>query len=144
MRQNEKLFVKSFPGANMADMADYVRPTMRRGSDLVILHAGTNDLRSAKSVEDISSDIVRLALDMKSDQNDIMVSSITARADDQTLLTKSQKVNDMVKAECKKYDIYFIDNGNVNADKHLNGSKLHLNYQGTIALAKNFIDSIQL
>ena len=38
--------VKSFPGATTQDIKDYIKPTITRKPDMVILHTGTNDLKS--------------------------------------------------------------------------------------------------
>ena len=48
---NEKIYVKCFPGADVNDMKDYVKPTVKRNSELVILHCGTNDLKTEKKTE---------------------------------------------------------------------------------------------
>ena len=37
LTKNENIYVKSFPGATMEDMKDYVRPTVRHQPDLIIL-----------------------------------------------------------------------------------------------------------
>ena len=88
-------------------MGDYVKPTMRRKPDLIVLHAGTNDLRSTKCAKEISSDIMRLALEIKNDINDVMVSSIITRAD--KLNAKAQEVNVALKDECGRYNLVFIE-----------------------------------
>ena len=47
----------------------------------------------------------------------------------------------MLKSLCNDYSLGFIDNGNIRRN-HLNSSGLHLNMQGTAALANNFLDYI--
>ena len=141
LKKSEQLYVKPFNGANIEDMKDHVRATMRRNPDLIVLHAGTNDLRSEKTANNIASDIMRLALEMKNDINDVMVSSLTYRADN--LNAKAEEVNANLKAECDRYNIFFIDNSNI-TNKHLNGSGIHLNFKGTVTLANNFLNSIKI
>ena len=143
LKNNEKIYVKSFPGATVEDMWDHVRPTMRRTPDLVVLHAGTNDLRD-ETADHIASSIMKLALEIKGDQNDVMVSSIIDRTDSEELYQKSVRVNEVLKLECSKYHLHFIDNSNIDGWTNLNGSGLHLNYKGTLALAKNFMESIKI
>ena len=75
----EKIYVKSFSGATVNDMVDYARPTIRKEPDLIVLHVGSNDLRSNKTANNIASDVVKLALEMKSEKNDIMISSLVFR-----------------------------------------------------------------
>ena len=139
--RNEKLYIKAFNGANIEDMADYARPTVRRAPDLIVLHAGTNDLRGEKSAKNIADDIIKLGLEIKSDLNDVMISSIIFRAD--SLNEKGMEVNKYLKAECANHGLFFIDNSNI-AKHHLNGSGLHLNFKGTVTLANNFLNHIKI
>ena len=57
---------------------------------------------------------------------------------------KGLQVNDFLTEKCIENNIYFIDNSNISAHKHLNGSGIHLNYTGTIQLANNYLDCINL
>ena len=41
----QRVRVKTFPGATIADMEHYVQPTLHKKPKLVVLHAGTNDLQ---------------------------------------------------------------------------------------------------
>jgi hypothetical protein len=38
--------VKTFPGATIADMSHYAKPTLSTAPDEIILHIGTNDLKA--------------------------------------------------------------------------------------------------
>ena len=138
--KNEKLYVKSFPGATTNDMFDYCKPTIRRNPNMVIYHAGTNNLCTGDEPNTIASDIIKLALDMKNDSNEVSISSLIVRND--KLNEKALKVNDCLKVKCSQYALGFIDNSNV-TKVHLNNSGLHLNFKGTIVLAKNFMAHIQ-
>ena len=40
-----KIAVKTFPGATIADMSHYAKPTLSTAPDEIILHIGTNDLK---------------------------------------------------------------------------------------------------
>ena len=79
LTSNERVYVKSFPGATIKDMHEYVIPSMRYNPNLIALHVGTNDLRSVKSPNYIALEIIELSMQLKSDENDIMISSIIAR-----------------------------------------------------------------
>ena len=41
--------VRSFPGATMNDMYDYIKPLLKKAPDNVILHVGTNDAPNSTS-----------------------------------------------------------------------------------------------
>ena len=45
-----KVKVSSFPGCITNDMADHIRAIVRRDPDSIIIHVGTNRLRSINSV----------------------------------------------------------------------------------------------
>ena len=62
-------------------MYDHARPSIRRKPDLIILHYGTNNLREAKPANEIADDVIKLATKIKSDENNVMVSGLTMRAD---------------------------------------------------------------
>ena len=142
MNSNEKIYIKSFPGATITDMKDYAKPSKRYNPDLFILHAGSNDLRSTKSPDEISEEIVKLGLDIKMDKNEVIISSIVCRND--KLNEKASKVNDLLKIKTSKYALGYINNSNICIHKHLNGSGLHLNHLGTVALANNFLNIINI
>lgn len=42
---NGKATIKTFPGAHIEEMFHYVKPTIEKQPDHIILHVGTNDLR---------------------------------------------------------------------------------------------------
>ena len=68
------MYVKSFPGAKTIDMVDYSKPTLRCKSGVIIYHAGTNDLHLKENNETIANDIIKLALDTKTADNEVAVS----------------------------------------------------------------------
>ena len=62
-------------------MFSYVQPSKEFNNDLVILHCGTNDLRSEKPPLEIANEIMDLALEVKTNLNEVMVSGIVPRRD---------------------------------------------------------------
>lgn len=142
LSSNDKLYIKTFPGATTDCMKSYVIPTLKYEPDLVLLHCGSNDLRSQKSPEEIAESIVDLAKSMKKDSNDIIISGIVTRNDEWN--EKGIEVNDYLYTKCNEQDIFFSDNSNISGKKHLNLSGLHLNHKGTFVLANNILDSINL
>ena len=132
MASNEKGYVKSFPGAKTESIKDYIKATLKFNPGAIILHVGTNDLRSKKSAEEIGNEI-SLANTIKTTDNEVIVSSIVAR--DGSLNQKSNEVNKFLKLKCDK-SFLLCDNLNISKN-HLNGSGLHLNSKKTITLANN-------
>ena len=128
--------MKSFSGATIEDV--YARPSLRRKPDLIILHCGTNNLRETKPANEIADDVIKLATEIKSDENNVMVNGLTT----DNLQEKSQKVNDILKIKSAQLGIYFIDNSNFK-QHHFNPKGIYLNFNGSEALARNFISSIK-
>ena len=72
--------VSSFSEAKISCMTDHVKPTLRDiNPDHIILHAGTNDLRSENKDSQISKATTDLAASLKNDDNTVTVSGIVPR-----------------------------------------------------------------
>ena len=92
---NERIYIKSFPGATINCMKDYIKPSLKYEPDKIIIHVGTNDLRTGKNPMEIAEEITKLAIDTKTDENEVTISGITTRNDE--LNDKGMKVNDFLK-----------------------------------------------
>ena len=88
----------------MDDMKNYINPSKKYENDLVILHMGTNDLKNLKSAKEIATEIVEMAIDMKTEQNEIKISGIVPRRDN--LDEKAIEVNRFLQGSCSR--IIFI------------------------------------
>ena len=77
-----KVYVRSFLGAEVKYMKDYVKPCLRE-NDLknVILHVGTNDLNSELPPERIAKSIVDVAENIQSNTRKVSISGIVPRND---------------------------------------------------------------
>ena len=127
------MHVKGFPGARVRCMQDYVQPTLRQNPDHIILHVGTNDLPTDK----VAELIVELAMSLKSDSTSVAISNITVRTDKHK--NKVRQTNKHLKTLCMERNIELIS---TITEKHLNGSRLHLNKRGTVILSNNFTEAI--
>ena len=122
-------------------MMHYVKPAADENPDLFIIHCGTNDLRSETSVEAVANNIIKVALSLQRENTTILISGLCPRGDD--LSEKANKVNEKLEDMCNSRNIGYINNNNLEASKHLNNSKLHLNQYGDSVLARNFREAIQ-
>ena len=138
----DKLYVKTFPGATIDDMKVYAIPTMKREPDLIILHCGTNNLPESKEPKVIAEEIINLAVELKTDDNEVMISGLTMRKDKHQ--DKGEKVNDYLKIKSSEIGLSFIDNSNLILNSHFNSKGIHLNFKGTQALANNFMNAIKI
>ena len=138
---NEKIIVKSFSGATTQDMESYILPSIEKKPQRIIIHTGTNDLKSDLSPNDIAGKIINLAL--KVNEHDIIpfISAIIPR--DDNFNVKANEVNKCLHDHCQSRNIGFISHDNLDSKKHLNGSKLHPNKKGTSIISKNLLHAIK-
>ena len=129
--------VKSFPGATLEDMKDFIKPLIKRQPDKLILHAGTNNLRNS-SPRTIADSIVNLAAKIKeeSSNTDVGISGLLVRNDNTDLASKVNLVNKILFDYCNLNQIPFLGNTNINTS-HLNSRGLHLNKRGSTTLQNN-------
>ena len=123
---NWKVYVKSFSGAKVKCMEDCVQPTIRTNLDHIVIHIGTNDLSSNKESAEISRTIVDLALKLKSDICQVSILNLTTR--NIQYRKTALEVNHHLKVLCLEKNINIVDHGNIITIRHLNGTKLHLNF----------------
>ena len=118
-------------------MYDHVKPTIREfNPNNIILHVGTNELKSSKTASQISRSVIDLALSLKTEANAVMMLLIVPQKNN--LNNKAQEVNSRLINMCGERDIAFIDHTDtIDTERHLNESKVHLNKSGTIEFAKN-------
>ena len=114
--------VRSFSGAKVSCMTDRVKPTLRDINPYhIVLHAGTNDLRTENTASQIAKATIDLATSLKNDDNTVTVSGIIPRLDD--LNDKANKVNRRLVLMCKKRNISFLSHDeSIDSSKHLNES----------------------
>ena len=137
--QDANVKVLPFSGAKAGDMSDYASPTLKTKPDSIILHVGTNNLKSKDSPDRIQTKVSELAKEIKSKcpQTKLAISSIIKRDDDKSLNSKIDKLNSGLQSMCQSNNFDFISNDNIGVE-HLNNSKLHLNKKGSALLASNF------
>ena len=76
-------------------MRDEANPSQRYNPDQIILHTGSNDLPTPKTAEEMSDEIIKLSLELKTDENDIIVGDIIGRNDEH-----NEKVNGILNIKC--------------------------------------------
>ena len=132
---NHKYIVKVRPfiNAKTDDMYDHIKPTQRNFQpNVYISHVGTNDLPTYMTPEEISEKIITFSKHLKSEDNEVVVSSIVSRGN--SYKEKVEAVNKVFKDTCTKENMHFICHNNINVKRHLNRSNLHVNDNGISAL----------
>ena len=139
----QNVSVKSFSGATVDDMSDFLKPTLRKHPDKLIIHVGTNDIR--KSDPKIVADKVTILAKLfkkDSSNTEVVISSLVVRNDGLELTKKVQQTNILLKSNCISHDLGFLDNSNIDCS-HLNYRGLHLNRDGSALLQNNIANILK-
>ena len=107
-----KITVKTFPGATIADMTHYVKPTLSTAPDKIIL--GTNDLK-AKTPEAVANAAAYLGETIYQQNKGIKLtfSEVITRADDESLTSKATLYNTLLAKLCLERKWQVISNNNI-------------------------------
>jgi lysophospholipase L1-like esterase len=135
--------IKTFPGAKVSDMEYYVKPTLARTPDHLILHVGTNDVRQS-TPQEITNAISMLGQQIKKElpTTNLAISEVITRNDDPSLNTKITELNTKLSQVCTNNKWKIITHRNISSE-HLNPYGLHLSKQGTAKLAQNFTNYLK-
>ena len=136
--------IKCFPGATVGDMRHYSIPVLSKVTTPtnVILHVGTNDLKSSDPSK-VSDSIVDLARHIENSfpKAKVLISELIDRNDKQELSEAVKRVNKNTSKFCNQEGRAFIRHKNISCEC-LNKSNLHLNNKGVAILASNFRQTI--
>ena len=136
---------KCFPGASVSHLNYYSNPTLEDDSpDLVVIHAGINNLLSADldnaSDVEIAEELIKVGQKCVDHgvQKVFISSIIKSRKVD---FNRINNINNILEEQCHKCDFIFINNNEIN-DEHLWKDGIHLKENGKVLLARNFISNI--
>ena len=132
--------VKSFSGARIEDMEDYLKPLLRKEPDEIILHIGTNNIRD-ESAKDVASGVVNLITQVQQDSptTRLTISPLLPRSDNLELNDKINEANKILRSICSSHGLTLLQNSNVDLTC-LNRRGLHLNRKGSQLLSKCYSD----
>ncbi|CAB3987388.1 Scavenger receptor cysteine-rich type 1 M130 [Paramuricea clavata] len=134
---DQKISIKTFPGAGVDEMTHYVKPTLQKKPKHIILHIGTNDLQT-KSPDALIKAVTKLgeAITQEISGIELTLSEVITRTDDLQLADKVNIYNNKLDNLCTERNWGFITHKSI-TKTHLNSYGLHLNQRGTTALARN-------
>jgi hypothetical protein len=81
-------------------MQHYSMPTVKRDPNTILIHRGTNSLQDHDSPDTLAQEIIDLATNLKSDNSEVIISSIICRSDEQS---------EKVQAPCVQEFVYWLD-----------------------------------
>ena len=133
--------IKKNLGATTEDIIDYIKPSIRKKPDFLLVHSGTNDLTNGINTMTKIRKVVAPVEEMDNERKiKLGFSSIICRED----VDKTDEIiaaNDRLQKYCLSKGLLFVDNSNIDASC-LNRGRLHLNRQITSILADNFRKSL--
>ena len=133
------MIVKAFPGATVSDMRSYIKPTIDKSPDQILLHIGTNDLKHCEP-STVADNIVDLVSEIEANCNaEIILSELMTRRD--SFNSDVKTVNKRLNQFCRQHQWKFVRHNNITANE-LNRGGLHLNREGYQLLYENILDSI--
>ena len=135
--KENKVVVKHFSGSTAEDMKTYIQPPLKRDPDRIIIHVGTNDLRSNQDPVTIAKNIIDIVKSSKTNKNEILLSSIVPRRD--SLNGKGRQVNNILQKLCIKNNFVYVNHDNIKPRRHCSYGGIHLNTAGSKILAGNII-----
>ena len=143
MSSRAEVVVRSFLGANISDMTDYIKPSLATKPNEIILHVGTNDIHSS-SPKKIAEEIVSLRTKMKKEapKRKVTISSLTTREDDESIIPKLNETNKQLKLLSKRNNLGLITHDNIDSSC-LSRDLFHLNKKGSSFLAMNIIKHLR-
>ena len=132
-----RVVVKSFSGATTSDMKHYLKPTLEKTPQQILLHVETNDLQD-QNPNVVVDNAVELARKIESETNArIILSELVARSDN--VSSDSVKtVNRKLKKFCTQNNWKLVQHQNITTND-VNQSGLHLNNRGYNILFNNFV-----
>lgn len=121
-------------------MKHYVKPSLLKRPERLIIHVGTTDFEHS-SPGQIPTSIATLVQEIqeKAPTKNSAISELIARNDNPEFMATIQDSNSRVSQVCKNYNWEIITNGHI-VGKHLNSCGVHQNKQGNASLAKNTCD----
>ena len=102
-----RIAVKSISGTKTAGMKHHIEGCL----NAIVIHCGTNDLRSQKIPREIAEEIVTLENEAKQSVVRVFISNLTVRGDE--FNEKANKVNDELIALTEASKLLLIDNNNI-------------------------------
>ena len=134
-----KTKIRSFPGATVRDMFDYIKPLLKKRPDKIILVIGANDIQH-KTYQEILGEIKSLVEFIQEHLPGchVVISEIFKRADKKNLNSKIAYFNKALKViNCDT-----LQQQNITFDL-LGKRGFHLNFYGNRQLAMNIINKLR-
>ena len=135
--------VKSFSGARISDMDDYLKPLLRKEPDSVILHVGTDNIRDESSLS-VAEGIINMASQVQQDfpSTRLAISPLLPRSDNLELNDKIKEANKILNSLCSSRGLTLLHMTNIDLTC-LNRRGVHLNRKRSALLTNCYADFLR-
>ena len=99
----EKIVVRAFHGAKVDDMNSYSVPTTKKNLRRIVILCGTNDISNGNAPNEVAKEIVDLATNLKSHENEVFVSSLVAKGD-----RWNERVSQVTREDVREKDYHLL------------------------------------
>lgn len=121
-------------------MTHYLKPTLDKHPQQIVLHVGTNDL-GKRQPHEVADKIADLAIEIESNSNaQVLVSELVARSDE-AASEAVKTVNQRLRKYCNQRDWQLVRHDNITT-ADLNKGGLHLSEKGTGIMFTNFVNKL--
>ena len=97
--------IRKYPGASSTDILNYIKPSLRKKPDQIVIHPGTNDLTSNHNYLDDVHKIVKMVVKETCKNTKLCFSSLICRTDLKDIDEKVIKTNTHQKNYCKQQNL---------------------------------------
>ena len=141
--KEEKIHLKTFPGAKADQLNHYVVPTLEQFDyDCAIIHVGINDILGSKDIselKDVPKKIIQIGTTcQRYNIGKVYISSILPST--RAFFSKGQ-INEAIKELCHTNNFVFIDLQNITSND-LSVDGIHLINSGKVMLGRDFAEKV--
>ena len=132
----------AYHGATASHIKHYIDVALEKKPDILVIHAGTNDIwgsnKNNKRAEDIAGELIDTAIKARQrGVRRIFISSVLPVRNAESN-TRATDINSILKLMCRDNEFQFIDNSNITLEYLRKDDDVHLNGWGFRELALNF------
>ena len=138
--ENIKVKIRKYPGASSIIILNYIKHSLRKAPEQIIIHAGTNGISNNTTYLKNIKNIVKMVKETCKDTKRSF-SSVICHTDTKDITDTINTANSHLENYCKQQNVGFINNGNIKK-LDLNSKALHLYERGSSELAKNLLNFI--
>ena len=134
--------IRPNPGASTHDLIDYVKLAMRKKTNTMVIHTGTNDIQQKINTTKMVKKLVKVMKEIDSEKETEIIFSGLIQRDDHDFRDQIEEVNGKLERYCESKGYRFVENSNIDGG-FLNCSKLDRNQKGAALFSRNIANVLK-